>query len=85
MPEKAVINDFYTHRFDKLVDISGVRDKLEDRVANDLQFRLNWDTVREWTEISRYDHSITEGQALEMQAAVRDPSSGVLTWLKTTW
>jgi hypothetical protein len=85
VPDKAVINDFYTHRLDKLLNISGTKDKLEYRAANDPQFQVNWNTVRDWNEGSRYDHSITEAKVRDMQVAVSDPSSGVLTWLKTLW
>ena len=85
VPEKSVINDFYTHRFDRLLTVSGAGTALEQRVGADPLFRANWNTVLKWSEDSRYDHSVIEEQARGMFVAVADPSSGVLPWLKTWW
>jgi hypothetical protein len=85
VPDKTVVNDFYTHRLDKLLNISGAKGSLESRAAADPQFEVNWNAVRDWNESSRYDHSTTEAKARDMLVAVADPSSGVLSWLKTQW
>jgi hypothetical protein len=85
VPDKTVVNDFYTHRLDKLLSISGVKGALEDRARADPAFQVNWNTVRDWNETSRYDHSTSEAKARDMCVAVADPTSGVLTWLKTQW
>jgi hypothetical protein len=85
VPEKATVNDFYTHRLDKLLNISGVKDALQKQAAADPQFSVNWNAVCDWNETSRYEHSTTEAKARDMLKAVNNPSSGVLTWLKTQW
>jgi hypothetical protein len=85
VPDRTIVNDFYTHRLDRLVNISGVKDGLEKRADVDPQFRVNWNAVHDWNETSRYDHSTSEAQARDMLIAVTDPASGVLTWLKTQW
>lgn len=85
VPDKTVVNDFYTHRLDKLLNISGAKAALDARVATDRSFQVKWNTVRDWTSDSRYDHATTEAKARDMFAAVSDPSSGVLPWLKTQW
>ena len=85
VPDKSLVNDFYTHSLDKLLIISSLQAALESRTAADPLFEMNWDIVRDWSEASRYDHSTTESQAREMLAAVTSPSSGVLPWLKTQW
>jgi hypothetical protein len=85
VPDRTVVNDFYTHRLDKLLNISGVKAALEAQVAADPQFGWYWNTVRDWSEISRYDHSTTEAKARELFVAVADSSSGVLSWLKSQW
>jgi hypothetical protein len=85
VPDKTIVNDFYTHRLDKLLDISGTKAALESRAAADPSFQVNWNVVRDWNEASRYDHSTTETKARDMLVAVTDPSSGVLPWLKTQW
>jgi hypothetical protein len=85
VPDKKIVNDFYTHRLGQLLNISGARSALESRAADDPPFQVNWNTVCDWEETSRYDHSTTETEARDMLLAVTDPSSGVLTWLKTQW
>lgn len=85
VPDKTVVNDFYTHRLDKLLGISGVKAALESKTSTDAAFQVNWNTVRDWNESARYDHSITEAKARDMLVAVSDPISGVLPWLKTQW
>lgn len=85
VPDKTIVNDFYTHRLDKLLNISGAKIALEAQAAADPRFQVNWNAVRDWNETSRYDHSTTEARARDMLVAVADPSSGVLPWLKTQW
>lgn len=85
VPERTVVNDFYTHGLDRLLNISGARAALDELASADSTFGRNWYTVRDWSERSRYDHSVTEGKARDMSRAVTDPSSGVLPWLKTLW
>jgi hypothetical protein len=53
VPEKTVVTDFYTHRLDKLLGISGVKADLELRAGVDQAFQVNWNTVRDWSETSR--------------------------------
>lgn len=85
VPDKTIVNDFYTHRLDKLLNISGAKVALEAQAAADSRFQVNWNAVRDWNETSRYDHSTTEATARDMLVAVADPSSGVLPWLKSQW
>ena len=85
IPDKTVVNDFYTHRLDRLLGISGAKAALESRAGTDSAFQVNWSTVRDWNESARYDHSTTEAKARDMLVAVSDLSSGVLPWLKTQW
>ncbi len=85
VPDKTVVNDFYTHRMNRLLAISGVKDRLEERAHVEPEFSINWTTVASWSEVSRYDHSISEAQTKDMLIAVTDPNAGVLPWLKMHW
>jgi len=85
VPDKTIVNDFYTHRLDTLLNISGAKVALKAQAADDPAFQVNWNAVRDWNETCRYDHSTTEAKARDMLVAVADPSSGVLPWLKTQW
>jgi hypothetical protein len=85
VPEKSFVNDFYTHRFDELVRISGCADILIERKRKDPQFKKNWETLDEWSEALRYNPKVTEEEARRMLAAVSDPLYGVLPCLKSLW
>lgn len=85
VPDKKIVTDFYTHRLDTLLAISGVRDALEQQSSQDAVFKINWNLVRDWNESYRYDHSTSEAKARDMHSAVADPSSGVLSRLRTQW
>jgi hypothetical protein len=85
VPDKTIVNDFYTHKLDKLLNISGAKLDLDAQSTADPTFHRNWNTVRDWNEATRYELLTTEAKARDMHAAVTDPNSGVLPWLKTLW
>ncbi len=85
MPDKKLVDSFYTHELDKLLSISGVKSDLEGRTRTDSNFKINWNTVKDWRETARYEVAITEARARAMYEAVANGSSGVLIWLKTQW
>lgn len=85
VPDRALINRFYTHQLDGLLNISDAKAALHSRTEVDPQFSINWNTVCGWSEASRYDCTTSEAQARDMLAAVADPQYGVLPWLKKVW
>jgi hypothetical protein len=85
LPDKKVVNDFYTHRLDMLLGLSGVKAALDAKMTADPAFSVNWRTVCDWNESSRYDRSTSEAKARDMYAAVADPQAGELSWLRTQW
>lgn len=85
VPDKKLINTFYTHRLDELLTISGVKSEMESHAKTDANFEINWNTVRDWSEAARYDIGITEAFARGMHDAVTNVASGILPWLKTQW
>jgi hypothetical protein len=85
MPDKQLVNSFYTHRLDELPTISGVKSELQIRSGSDANFKVNWNTVKDWNETIRYEIGITQSIAKEMYDAVNDASFGIFPWLKTLW
>ena len=83
-PDKQLILDSYTHNIEQLLRISGLKDKFDAQIAAKA-FEVNWTTVKDWNESSRYDGTITEVKARDLFNAVTDEETGVLTWLKTVW
>lgn len=70
MPDKTLVNSFYTHRVDELLKISGLRSAKEKQADADSVFGKNWNTVQDWNEAVRYEVGITEPTAREMYKAV---------------
>jgi len=85
VPDRKLVNSFYTHRLDELLTISGAKSEFEMRAQSHPNFEENWSTVGQWNEASRYDPLITEALAREMREAVTNTTSGILPWLKTQW
>jgi hypothetical protein len=84
-PDRKLILDSYTHDLSQLLAISGLKPQLEARVSADKTFEVNWTTVKDWNESSRYDTTITDVKARDLFTAVTDRGHGVLAWLKTLW
>ena len=85
VPARKLVDDFYTHRLDVLVGIAGLADEFRARIFADSVFSDNWDTVRDWSQTARYNHSTTEATARQLFLAVTEPAVGVLPWLKTRY
>ena len=85
VPDRKLVNSFYTHRLDELLTISGTKSEFEMRAQSDPNFEENWSTIGQWNEAARYDPLITEALAREMREAVTNTTSGILPWLKTQW
>lgn len=85
VPERKLVNSFYTHRLDELLTISGVKSEMEKQAESDSNFEINWNLVRDWTEAARYDSDVSETSARNLHEAVTHASSGILPWLRTQW
>ncbi|MEX1231783.1 MAG: hypothetical protein WEB58_16175 [Planctomycetaceae bacterium] len=83
-PDKNFARDCYTHNIDDLVRLAGLTaDRDADNLSNAV-LRLNWQTVKDWSEVSRYELT-EESHAREMMKAVSDPNHGVLPWIMARW
>ena len=69
----------------KLLAISNVKSALETHAEEHAAFKINWNTVKDWKEQSRYEVGMTEAGARGMYDAVANSESGVVQWLKTQW
>ena len=85
LPDKKFINDAYTHNLEQLLGLSGLRPEFEEARRQDAGLELNWAIVKDWSESSRYDPSITELQARDFFSACTGRRSGVLRWIRERW
>ncbi|MBI1749192.1 MAG: HEPN domain-containing protein [Acidobacteria bacterium] len=84
-PDKALIEKVYRHDPEELVRGAGLEKDLRDEMDRDKDFAVNWAIVKNWSEKSRYNASISEEDARELHASIVDPAHGVLEWLKKRW
>jgi len=61
--------------------LKGVRDT--DAAGNAL-LHANWQLVKDWDEISRYQQK-TQTEAQRLFDAVADPNDGVMQWIRVRW
>jgi HEPN domain-containing protein len=77
-PDKKLAENFYKHELMLLRKLAG----LDDEMDNDAAIRPQWDTVKDWSEQSRYEIGKTEREATDLYDAIE---KGVLPWIKARW
>lgn len=89
-PDKKLVDKSHTHDVERLLDAAGLSEQLKNAVATNEELELDWETVREWSEQSRYDLFIGDptGGLVTAQLlieAVESENGGVLRWIKQSW
>ena len=89
-PDKKLVNDSHTHDLGKLLELAGLSDLLKNEVARNVELKLDWETVRDWSEQSRYE--LFEGDPVNglveaglLIDAVESEKGGVLRWIRQSW
>ena len=89
-PDKRLAEKSFSRDVEKLLDAAGLTDVMKNDLAADEELELDWDTVREWSEQSRYD--IFQGDptgglvsAQMLIDAVESEKGGVLRWIRQSW
>jgi HEPN domain-containing protein len=80
-PDKHHAQKCYIHKVEELVVLAGLRALLDA----DADLLLRWAVVKDWDEETRYDRTITRGDAQSLYVAITDPAHGVLPWIKLHW
>lgn len=83
-PDKKFADKCWTHNLAQLLDLAGLKDDLDAAMQADRDLSQNWDTVKEWTEESRYLRTM-KAKAEKLYEAITDKKYGVLSWLKARW
>ena len=79
-PDKRVAEHFYKPGHDLAVLRRDA--DLADDMDKDPAVSLHWDTVKDWSEQSRYKTDIPEKEARDLYDAI---ANGVLPWIKARW
>jgi HEPN domain-containing protein len=74
---------YATHDFDQLLFLAGLRSKMQ---PNSSLF-LKWSIASPWTPERRYSPvgTFTKQDAEDVLNAIRDPTDGILRWIKKHW
>lgn len=83
-PDKKLVEKSYTHDVEKLLDAAGMSDTLKSFLARNRGLKLDWETVREWSEQSRYETKSVQ-DATALLKAVEDQAGGLLPWIRLRW
>jgi HEPN domain-containing protein len=84
-PNKDLAQKSHQHKLNELLGVAGLKQKLNEKEGEDIDFKLNWAVAKDWTVKSRYESQIEESKATDLFNAVADEDSGILAWLKTFW
>ncbi len=84
-PNKGKVLESYTHDLSKLVRTAGLQAALDQEAQLHPAFAVNWATVKDWTEESRYDPSINMQKARDLYQAITMRRVGVIRWLRQHW
>jgi hypothetical protein len=84
IPEKQFVNQVFSHDLKKLIGLAGLTTMLQARENSDTAFATSWAIVAQWDPEVRYT-SVDPITAQQFFAAIQDPTSGVMPWIKTFW
>lgn len=83
-PDKKLANEAYTHNLEQLIKVAGLGLAFEAARRVNPALDVNWAVVKDWTEESRYEVSISKVQARDLYSACVG-RNGVLPWIKRQW
>jgi HEPN domain-containing protein len=81
-PKTEYVREIYSHKLNNLLKVADLHEKMSKHMAINAAFETSWNTVKDWTEESRYQTSGLNGK--EMYNAVTS-QDGVLPWIKLHW
>jgi hypothetical protein len=84
-PEKKIVKDVFTHNLETLVRLAGLETQLKNQTSLNPLFADSWETMKDWSEESRYKPFIAAQDAAALYTAATHRRNGVLTWLKKYW
>ena len=84
-PDKKFINDSHTHELDKLLNLSGLKSRLQQEAKENEELGLSWAVVKDWSEQFRYQHGLSQRQVQDFYDAITSEKTGILSWLKNWW
>ena len=85
IPDKNLVNNTYTHDFEKLMRTAGIFAQLEQNITTDAGLYSSWNVVKDWRPEIRYTTSVTRLEARDLIDAIENQQNGILQWLVQHW
>jgi HEPN domain-containing protein len=83
-PDKTFAEKCWTHNLGQLFVLSGLKDDFDADKAADADLLRNWETLKDWSESSRYAHA-TKAKAAGLYNSIAENKHGVFSWVKLRW
>ena len=83
-PDKKIVDASYKHKPADLVRTAGLEPQLRAAESSSDDFKVNWATVKDWSEKSRYEER-SEVEAKSIIGAIEAKPNGVLEWITQHW
>jgi HEPN domain-containing protein len=83
-PERKFSEQCWTHNLTQLIGLAGLKSDLDAAFAADPDLADNWDTVKDWSEASRYVRT-PKPMAEDLYLAITEKRHGVIVWIKGRW
>lgn len=84
-PDRGLAQKAFTHNLENLVALAGLEPELEEDIRSDPTLGVNWATVKDWSESTRYRLGITAADAKGLYSACTARTHGVLPWIQERW
>jgi HEPN domain-containing protein len=83
-PSQVQVRKAWSHSFDDLINVSGLKDELDEAMQRDDAFGVHSKAVEDWSQNSRYEPR-GQKEAEVLLAAIVDPDHGALAYIKRYW
>lgn len=84
IPDRDFFNKIFTHDFDKLIGLAGLKRDFDTKRKASQSFTVNWAIVAEWRPDVRYE-VVSAMDCQLLVESIGGANDGVLEWIKQHW
>jgi hypothetical protein len=86
IPDKALVNDIYSHDLSKLLGLAGLEPELNAARRADSELDRRWSIVKNWKEQARYSIWTDKDASSIIDAVAGDGlAGGLFQWVAARW
>lgn len=85
IPDRQLVNDTYSHDFEKLLKTAGLYQELQVDVTTNRGLGSSWSVIKDWKPEVRYSNEKTRLDARDLIDAIENPNDGIIQWLARHW